>query len=209
MLHQIDSGLSYGVFDTQYKFKRAESAAAAAGGGEGALYWDASANPDATAEELLAQMDFPLVSIAMALDQFNPLDELQIGPLIESLPFYADLYHEFEKLDTREASSWKATALGQVMLRNGTSTRADYERAGVMKELAYFLMRRAAEQRFRGVSIECLHDAVCHVWTNPPEPFKATLIAQFNVNQYQKEGEDGKLYSDVNQLASRVFVELK
>lgn len=204
MAHQIASGLSYGVFDTQYKFKRAESAASG-----GALYWDAEASPEATAEELLAQMDFPLVSIAMALDQFNPLDESRLGSLIASLPFYGDLEHQFSTLDTREASSWKATSPGQVMLRNGTSTRADYEGAGVMKELAHFLMRRAAEEGFRGISIECLHDAVCHVWMNPPTPFKARLIARFNVNEYQRDGEDGKAYPDVDQLASRVFVELR
>lgn len=202
MAHQISSGLSYGVFDTQYKFKRPESVASG-----GALYWDES-NTEATAEELLTQMDFPLVSIAMALDQFNPLDEARLGPLIEVLPFYGDLEHEFGRLDPREAASWKATAPGQVMLRNGTSTRADYEGAGVMKELAHFLMRRGAEEGFRGISIECLHDAVCHVWMNPPPPFRASLIVQFNVNEYKKEDESIP-YPDVDQLASRVFVELK
>ncbi|KAF3407711.1 hypothetical protein DPV78_000908 [Talaromyces pinophilus] len=203
MAHQIASGLSYGVFDTQYKFKRADSVATG-----GALYWDAEANPEATGEELLNQMDFPLVSIAMALDQFDPLDEARLGPLVETLPFYADLYHEFDRLDTRQAASWKATAPGQVMLRNGTSTRADYEGAGVMKELAHFLMRRAAEEGFRAISIECLHDAVCHVWMNPPDPYKARLIVQFNINQYKKEDESIP-YPNVDQLASRVFVELK
>lgn len=204
MAHQIDSGLSYGVFDTQYKFKRPESVPSG-----GALYWDQKANPDATEAELLEQMDFPLLSIAMALDQFNPLDEAQLGSMIESLPFYADLEHEFAKLDAREASSWKATGPGQVMLRNGTSTRADYEKTGVMKELAHFLMRRAAEEGFRGVSIECLHDAVCHVWMNPPDPSRARLIAQFNVNQYRREDDESILYPDVDQLASKVFVELR
>lgn len=203
MAHQIASGLSYGVFDTQYKFKRADSASKG-----GALYWDES-NTEATADELLSQMDFPLISIAMALDQFDPFDESGFGPLIASLPFYADLDHELGRLDAREASSWKATALGQVMLRNGTSTRADYEGAGVMKELAHFLMRKAAEDGFRGINIECLHDAVCHVWMNPPEPYRARLIAQFNINQYQMEGKDEKMYPDVDQLASRVYVELK
>lgn len=173
----------------------------------GALYWDEN-DTEATAEKLLTQMDFPLVSIAMALDQFDPLDESKLGPLVEALPFYGDVEHEFGRLDTREAASWKATAPGQVMLRNGTSTRADYEGAGVMKELAHFLMRRAAEEGFRGINIECLHDAVCHVWMNPPAPYKASLIVQFNVNQYKKEDESIP-YPDVDQLASRVFVELK
>lgn len=202
--HQIASGLSYGVFDTQYKFKRAESAATG-----GALYWDEKANPEATGQELLAQMDFPLVSVAMALDQFDPFDKDRFEPLVASLPFFGDIDHELDKLDTRDAASWKATALGQVMLRAGTSTRADYERAGVMKEMAHFLMRRAAQEGFRGINIECLHNAVCHVWLNPPPPFKATLIAQFNVNEYRRDGEEEKLFPNVDQLASRVYVELR
>lgn len=45
--HQIESGLSYGVFDTNYAFKRPESAATG-----GKLYWD-HANLDATKAELL------------------------------------------------------------------------------------------------------------------------------------------------------------
>jgi hypothetical protein len=201
MAHQINSGLSYGVFDSQYQFKNQDSEPTG-----GALYWDES-NTEATEEELLAQMDFPLVSIAMALDQFNPLDESRLGSMIECLPFYADLAQEFTKLDTRDPASWKATSLGQVVLRNGTSTRADYERCGIMKELAHFLMRKAAQEGFRAINIECLHDAVCHVWMNPPKPFNATLIGQFNVNQYQRENMP-ILYPKVDQLASKVFVEL-
>ena len=72
-----------------------------------------------------------------------------------------------------------------------------------------WVMRKAAEDGFRGINIECLHDAVCHVWMIPPEPYRARLIAQFNINQYQREGEDEKMYPDVDQLASRVYVELK
>ncbi|EED18270.1 conserved hypothetical protein [Talaromyces stipitatus ATCC 10500] len=205
--HQINSGLSYGVFDTQYKFKRETSSKTSkeggGGGGGGALYWDEN-DASATGEELLSQMDFPLVSIAMALDQADPLDLPRLAPLIDALPFYADVQHQIEKLDTRDPATWSASAPKQVMLRNGTATRADYEGFGIMKETAHFLMRKAASQGFGAISIECLHDAVCHVWMNPPEPFRASLVAQFNVNQYEKEDEEGKVvvpYPGVNQLA--------
>lgn len=53
------SGYSYGVFDREYQFKRPESAAEG-----GKLWWDEE-NPHATKEDLLKQMDFPLVSIAL------------------------------------------------------------------------------------------------------------------------------------------------
>ena len=67
----IISGLSYGVFDTEYKFKRPESAAT-----DGRLWWD-DRNTDATGAELLEQMDFPLVSIAM-VRHLGPLPHLRI-----------------------------------------------------------------------------------------------------------------------------------
>ncbi|KAL2352625.1 hypothetical protein BJ546DRAFT_1039474 [Cryomyces antarcticus] len=55
--HQINSGMSFGVFDNEYKYKRPESEAT-----EGRLYWNETAEPDADADNLLSQMDFPLVS---------------------------------------------------------------------------------------------------------------------------------------------------
>lgn len=68
--HQINSGLSYGVFDTEFPYKQAESAAAG-----GKFYWDAeSTRDDLTREDLLAAMDFPLVSVALAYDGVDKLD---------------------------------------------------------------------------------------------------------------------------------------
>ena len=52
----IDAGLSYGVFDTEYQFKRAASVKTG-----GALCWDLN-DLSATSEQLLEQMVFPLVS---------------------------------------------------------------------------------------------------------------------------------------------------
>lgn len=66
--HQISSGLSYGVFDTEYRYKEAKSAATG-----GQFYWDPEKN-DATGNELLEAMDFPLVSVALAYDGFDALD---------------------------------------------------------------------------------------------------------------------------------------
>lgn len=76
--HQIKSGLSFGVFDTEYPFKQAASAACTAGG---KLYWDAE-DPHAdddllTGDDLLAAMDFPLVSVALAYDGVDKLDFAQ------------------------------------------------------------------------------------------------------------------------------------
>ena len=77
VLHGINSGHSYGAFDTEYQFKRPESAATG-----GKLYWDFD-NLNATGEELLVQMDFPLASIALAYDGFNEMDFAQLEPFID------------------------------------------------------------------------------------------------------------------------------
>jgi hypothetical protein len=58
---QVESGMSFGVFDTKFEYKRPESAA-----NQGKLYWDRNeAASDSAA--LLQQMGFPLVSIALTM----------------------------------------------------------------------------------------------------------------------------------------------
>jgi hypothetical protein len=99
------------VFDTEYQFKRAESAP------EGKLYWDKN-NPskDETGAEMLAQMDFPLCSVAMSYDGINPLDFEKLGPLIACLPAFATIYGGLEARDPRDPGSWKATGPNQVLV---------------------------------------------------------------------------------------------
>ncbi|KIX00752.1 uncharacterized protein Z518_09817 [Rhinocladiella mackenziei CBS 650.93] len=80
--HQIESEHSFGVFDLEYQFKREESKP------DGKLYWDLD-DTNLGPEELLDQMDFPLVSVAMAYDGFNALEMDKIGLLIESRPLLA------------------------------------------------------------------------------------------------------------------------
>lgn len=205
-LQRLESGLCYGVFDREYQYKRASSAAT-----NGALYWDEN-NLTATGEELLAQMDFPLVSIAIASDAGVVLDKANFADLVGVLPFFGPLCKRSDELDTRDKATWEATGPKQVMMRNGTSTRPDYEGLGLMKKLAHFLMRRAAELGFRAICIDCLSDAVQHVWMNPPEPFRATLVFEVNVNQIEGPDADGKevvLYPFLDQISSRVYVDLK
>lgn len=66
--HQINSGLSFGVFDKEYPYKKAESSAA-----NGEFYWQPDKD-DVTGEDILEAMDFPLVSVALAYDGFDALD---------------------------------------------------------------------------------------------------------------------------------------
>jgi hypothetical protein len=202
--HQIDSGLSYGVFDKEYQFKHPESAKSG-----GALYWDEH-NLDSTSELLLEQMDFPLVSIALAFDTTNPFHVPSLKPFCAVLPFFPVVFGRFAVADSREPGSWEAKGPKEVMGRSGTATRADYEGQGIMKKMSHWLMREAANMGFRGITIDCFHDAVHCVWMTPPAPFKATLAGSFNINDIEEE-VDGKMvksYPHVDQVASKVYVAL-
>ena len=110
-MHQINSGHSFGVFDTEYRFKRQKS------GPRGMLYWDKN-NPstDESGAELLSQMDFPLCSVAMAYDGFNALDMEKLMPLIECIPAFPVVYGRLEALDSRKPESWKPTGPHQVLV---------------------------------------------------------------------------------------------
>lgn len=203
--HQIDSGMSFGIFDKEYKFKRPESAATG-----GKLYWDES-NKDATGDELLEQMDFSLVTVALAYDGFNHLDMQKLAPVVALLPLFGTMYGVLAERDTRDPASWEVKGPGEVLMRNATSSRRDYEGQRLMGKLARFLMREAAAKGYRLINIETAHDAVYHVWMHPPPPFKAELVSYFTPDDYEIE-EDGKKvkpYLPSKQQMSKVVVHLK
>lgn len=126
-------------------------------------------------------MDFPLVSVALAYDQINALDMSKIEPPIQVLPLFGTVYHAFDLLNKRDKSSWSATAPRQVLMRNTTSTRREYKGQGLIKGLAFFLMREAKEQGFRAINIEALNDTVSYVWLNPPKPSASELVASLDM----------------------------
>lgn len=205
--HQISSEMSFGVFDTEYSFKRPESEATG-----GKLYWDElKDNPDATGEDFLERMDFPLASVALAYDGNNALDMNKILKLMAALPLFGNLYHILEERDPRKPEDWKATGPRQVLMRNATSTRHEYEGEHLMGNLARFLMREAKLKGYRGIQIECAHSAVNHVWTHPPAPFKGELISELDMGSFEAEGEDGKkalMFAPSKQRCTKVYVSL-
>lgn len=208
--HQIDSGLSFGVFDKEYVFKRPESAATG-----GKLYWDVERENDPEgldAQTLLDQMDFPLVSIALSYDSINPLDQSKLADLVGIVPEYGAGFGMLIANDPRDPASWQATGPLQVLFRNSTSTRRDYEGLGLMKRQAHFLMRWAAEKGFRGIQIEAFNDAVTKVWTNPPPPFKGEAISEVRTGEVVVKNEDGTVtrpFGNSTQVLTRCYVTLK
>ncbi|KAJ5251042.1 hypothetical protein N7489_001452 [Penicillium chrysogenum] len=206
MKHQIDSGKSLGVFDKEYQYKRPESAATG-----GKLYWNLE-DENATESDLAEQMDFPLVSIAMAYDGIDELDMAQIKPLIAKLPLFETVYHALEERDQRDPASWKPTARGQVLMRNATNTVRSYSGCGLMRLLAEEMMRRSAAEGFRGIQIESISPAVQKVWSNPPAPFKGTIISQLHTTTFEEKDESGEVlypFRPANVNISKIFVDLR
>lgn len=204
--HQIASGLSLGLFDTAYPYKRPASAAAG-----GRLWWD-TADLGADGDALLAQMDFPLLSVALAYDGHFPFDMARIDPVAAVLPGYAESVHALEELDPRDPASWKPTGAGQVLMRNSTVTKLDERGQGLMAHLARHMMRRAAEQGFRGIQIEAFHDAVAAVWSNPPPPFKGQVVSRLNAWTWGLENEQGEtvyMLRPSRQDCSKIYVTLR
>ncbi|KAI1300604.1 hypothetical protein F5Y03DRAFT_225952 [Xylaria venustula] len=201
--HQISSGLSLGIFDTEYEFKNPESAAS---GGE--LYFDFD-DPSVGEAELLRQMDTPLVSIACAFDAFDALDNRRVAPVTGRLPASASFH---AALADRDPQMRQPTARGQVLQRMGTATRADAEGGGFMKALAHDMMRRAAESGFRRIQIECFHDAVTAVWANPPLPFRGSVAGEVDTYTLDETDVDGRRrfpFRPVRQRLTRVYVTLR
>jgi GNAT superfamily N-acetyltransferase len=204
--HQIESGMSFGIFDKQYDYKRPESALT-----QGKLYWDPN-DVKSDGASLLQQMDFPLVSVALSYDASNPLDMQRLTVLVEILPLFGTLYGVLESLDRRDPTSWKATGPHEVLMRNGTATRPDYEGRGLTRKMANWLMREAADQGYRGIQIETAHDAVTHTWLHPPKPFQAELIAELDMATYEQENEAGKrvcVFEPSKQVCAKIYVSLK
>lgn len=200
--HAINSGLSLGMFDKEYTFKHPDSAESG-----GKLHWDLD---DRTADEdkLLEQMDFPLVSVAMAYDSYDVLDVSRLSPLLEAMPLLGERSKILAERDTRDPASWEATGPRQVLFRNSTATRAGEEGKGFMGILARYMMRKAAAEGFRGIQIQCLHDAVYRVWSCPPEPFRGEVVARFHCSEDEDEEVRRKFRGSVQEVA-KVYVTLK
>lgn len=205
-LHSINSGHSYGVFDTEYVFKRPESAATG-----GKLYWDFE-NLSATGVDLLDQMDFPLVHVALGYDAFEPMDLARLGEFVSYLPELGILFKILEEQDPRDPEEKKPKAKGEAIIRSGTCTRGGYERLGLTKGVAHWYMKEKAREGFRSIQIDSAAKAVDTVWGNPPAPFTAQVTNGFETRELEVEGEDGvkrKPFVPADVWCARTVVDLR
>lgn len=203
--------MSFGVFDDSYMYKNAQSGQAG-DDGAGKVYWDMNDTPlnddEAEKRRLLDQIDSPLVSVALSYDAFLPLDMQKMSALTSTLPHYPLVFAALDQSDPRDSSSWKATGQGQVLMRNATATRLDYEGQGIMSGLARWLMREAAGKGYRGVQIECLNDPVTHVWGRPEKPFGGGVVCEFDMGTW-KDGSGKVAFSPARVRVTRCWVDLQ
>lgn len=210
--HSIASGMSFGVFDKEYPYRDPSSAAI---GGAFRHDWrdqDPTTEDAMTGDDLLERMDFPLVSVAMAYDGANEIDLSQLKDLLEVVPLFMTFYNALQEADKRSPESWKPTAPGQVLMRNGTATRGDYEGRGLMGALARYQMHEAKARGYRGIQIEGLSDAVEHVWMNPPPPYAADMVVKLHSLTYEekdeKTGELTKPFVPADVAMTKIYVHL-
>ncbi|KAI0127041.1 hypothetical protein BJ170DRAFT_724751 [Xylariales sp. AK1849] len=188
--HSIKSGISYGVFDTEYRFTRPEPSSTG-----GALYWHEldSADPDLH-RKMIDAMDFPLVSLALSFDCYDQRTADFEEPLLEILPLHPFLMAELGKGDKRPAESWLPRALGEVVCRCGTITKPGYENRGLMTALNSFLMLELKAQGFRGIFIGIAGTPVYRVYTKPPAGCKSVVLHHFNVEEIELEDHERNKY---------------
>ncbi|EAQ93766.1 predicted protein [Chaetomium globosum CBS 148.51] len=183
-LQSIQSGLSYGVFCTEYKCRTP--------GLEGTLDWDFN-DLSADDDDLLEQMDFPLVSIAMSKDaaEDKPVPETGVKPWSEIVPGHAIISNSLKAGDNRPQSVWSPEHMGEVVRRSGTHTRGDHAGKGLSKVLAHHIMReiRDHEQGYKAILIHTGGEAVDKVWLRPPAPFKSEEICPFSTSGYHRKDD--------------------
>jgi hypothetical protein len=190
----ITEGISFGVFDTQYVFKRPESAATG-----GAVYWDEIdlTDPDLESggeEKLLEAMDFPLLSVSMGYDQGALKDSPpSFAGMFPYWPLRKELMTHMASFDPRPRGSWEATESGKALMRLGTYTRRDYGGIGLMGKLAQFVVLEAAARGFAGIQIPCGNDAVYRRYMNPrTSAGKGHLVYEAKFKKIEVEGDNGK-----------------
>jgi hypothetical protein len=204
--HQINDGQSFGVFDTEYKYKTAEAEAAG-----GLVLWDET-KLDATAQELDAQIDSPMVSIALSYDAHNALDMEKMGPLMAALPLFGPVYHRLEICDPRDQATLAVSGRGEVLKRNATSTRTSMNGLGVTKKMANWLMAYAKGEGYKHINIECIHDKVTYIWSNPVDKtMRGDVVSAFRTDDYTEVDDEGRIvlpFRGAKQRITKIYVTL-
>jgi hypothetical protein len=229
--HCIKSGHSLGVFVKDWKPRYPESEERGTEEGDtentdtdnedtdkgsekgAALCWN-FADPSATREELLDQMDFPLVAIAMHKDAAVPMPKHPDGH-----KSYGEVMGEahltvnkvLQHLDEPQQGDPTTPILkGQVLKNSGRHTRRDHGRKGLSRALAHGAMKTMADKGYRRIVIQTMNEAVNRVWENPPAPWKAIMRSAFKTTAERdpRTGEeiDSGVFNGADVVCKRIWV---
>ncbi|KAJ5975036.1 hypothetical protein N7481_008743 [Penicillium waksmanii] len=185
--HTINSNMSFGVFDTEYTYRYPSSIKTG-----GKLHWDVN-DIRASSKQLLHQIDFPLVSIALSHDAADPPDEHVMRRHLDIRPGYAQLCAHLESLIPASArDGYRDAPLGKVLMRKGSVTRGDYEGRGIMKGLALWLVVEAKRRGFEIIEIPVSNAIVRRVWENLPPPCRVVVMAEYVIEDLEVCDENGR-----------------
>ncbi|KAK3900085.1 hypothetical protein C8A05DRAFT_36278 [Staphylotrichum tortipilum] len=206
----IGSGLSYGLFKKEWKPQFEDTHPG------GQLRWD-TGDCSATMEQLLKQMDFPLVSIAMTKARREgpkpppPVGIKKTWP--EIVPLFATISGSFKKQEQNNYLAFAhLPAHEKIAQRSGTHTRSDYQGQQLMKALAHHVMKKVAAKGYHKIVIQSTSDNVTKVWENPPLGYTATVTGEFDTGEYREKDKDGNEYNPFGTaevVCKKIWVDLR
>ena len=162
-------------------------------------------------------MDFPLVSIALSYDATDPPDEAKLQDYYDILSVARDMFSHLGSLIPPSARAGYGGAgcgelrRGKVLMARSLATRGDYERHGIMKGMAWWLMREAKRWDYEVIETRTGSAAVRRVWENPPEPFRATVMSEFVFGEFEvvdAEGRKRRPFQGINAQRCRRRIDL-
>ncbi|ETS75602.1 hypothetical protein PFICI_12546 [Pestalotiopsis fici W106-1] len=201
-MHAINSGCSYAIVDSEYEFRKAESAVTG-----GCLYWDQLDPEDPDFETkgtmlMLEGMDFPVV-VRLALDVLDKKPDTATQDLYDFIPLVRELGTWLSVRGGSKSSSPgdapsssrhdQPASWGEALIRSGCVTKEGYEGRGLMTALNRFMMLEARARGYRTISVGVADWSVYRCWMSPPPGCRSRITAEFRVWDIELEDEDGRL----------------
>jgi hypothetical protein len=203
----IASGMSFGIFDTQYRFKQPSLAAR-----NQMLHWrgpNSPLDPGQTSFEMYGasqmrdSMDFPLVCMALSVDAFAPGDARARREMLSLIPLQQQLSSFLASLSAdssggKTKGKHKTSALltptdyGQVLVRSGCVTRLGYEGQGLATALNHFVMLEAKAWGFKGIKVALNSASLLRSsYSNPPPGCRTEILAHWDFEDIEMHDEYG------------------
>jgi hypothetical protein len=190
--HAIDSGNSYAIFDSEYKYRQRESFRS-----KGGLYWN-ELDPDdpdfeqTGKEKMLEGMDFPMVCMALSVDGYDKRPDDATRSLYDFMPLARELGNYFSRRAKESGTPWEPTERGELLIRSGCVTKVGYEGRGLMAALNHFVMLEAKAKAYRAISVGVGNPSIYRNWMKAPPGCRSTIISNVSVWDIELEDDEGR-----------------